>query len=54
MLISMINWRILITFFTTPTTQEEVLEILLELDPNKTGDIYKISPKYAIDSRCSM
>ena len=39
------------TFFTSPTTQEEVLEILLELDPNKATDIYKISPKYAIDSR---
>ena len=38
-------------FFTSPTSKEEVLDILKELDPTKAGDIYRISPKYAIDSR---
>ena len=39
------------SFCISPTSREEVLDILNELDPNKAGDIYKISPKYAIDSR---
>ena len=37
-------------FFTSPTSTEEVLDILKELDSNKAGEINKISPKYAIDS----
>ena len=38
-------------FFICPTSKEEVFDILKELDPTKAGDIYRISPKYAIDSR---
>ena len=38
-------------FFTSPTSKEDVFDILKELVPTKAGDIYRISPKYAIDSR---
>ena len=39
------------SFFISPTSREEILDILNEQDPNKAGAFYKISPKYAIDSR---
>ena len=39
------------SYFISPTAREEVLDILNKLDLNKAGDIYKSSPKYAIDSR---
>ena len=30
-------------FFTSPTSKEEVFDILKELDPTKAGDIYRIT-----------
>ena len=38
-------------FFVTPTDSNEVLDILNNLDPTKSRDIYGISPRYVIDAR---
>ena len=38
-------------FFVTPTDSNEVFDILNNLDPTKSCDIYGISPRYVTDAR---
>ena len=38
-------------FYISPTTPEEVLKLINNLDPNKPSDIYNIYPKLVHDSK---